>query len=206
MLKRILMMLGAQGASIGFNLIYQFLLPPVFLHYYGVATYGEWLVLSATLAYLSSLNFGITTYSTNELTVLKQRGELDKYRRLQASTLAFMLVLLAIGIVLSGIIALLPLPRLLHLSSLSRSTAGWTALFLGLGTTVHILGGYYSNLYMVIQRTHRGQMWANWRYFAPVAITIPLAMRHASFAALAFAQLMAGVLLVILTIIDLKLH
>ena len=204
MLKRILMMLGAQGASIGFNLIYQFLLPPIFLRYYGVATYGEWLVLSATLAYISSLNFGITTYASNELTLLRQRGDLEEYRRVQASTLTLMLILTLIGVSLSGAVALLPLPRLLHRSSMSRSTAAWTAFFLGLGALAHILGGYYNNLYMVIQQTHRGQMWANWRFFAPIVITIPLAMRHSSFALLALAQFAAIAAIAIVTVIDLK--
>ena len=206
MLKRILMMLGAQSASIGFNVIYQFLLPPVFLHYYGVADYGEWLVLSATLGYLATLNFGITTFSSNELTILNQRGDLEQYRKLQASTLASLLVVITIGTIAAIGVSFLPLPALLHLHSMSRLTAGWTALFLGLTTMVHMLGGYYNNLFMVVQRTHRGAMWANWRYFAPTVAAVPLAMHHVSFATIAFGQLAAVSVLAVATIIDLKMH
>jgi O-antigen/teichoic acid export membrane protein len=204
MLKRILKMMGALGTSIGFNLIGQFLLPPVFLRYYGVAEYGEWLVLSATLSYLASLNFGITTYTSNELTILRQRGDMEQYRRLQASTLACMLVLLAIGTLVTAAVSLLPLPALLHLKILSRSAAGWTAFFLGMMTMAHIMGGYYNNLYMVNQETHRGQMWANWRFFAPVVIAVPLAMHRVSFPTIAFAQFVSVLLLGIATVIDLR--
>lgn len=204
MLRRIIMMLGVQGASIAFNFIYQLVLPPLFIHYYGVASYGELLVLSATLTYLSSLNFGITSYSSNELTLLKQRGEMEEYRRLQASTLAFLLVLVAIGILFSAGIALLPLPRLLHFTLMSRSTAGWTALFMGLGAVLNILGGYYNNLFLVIQETHRGQMWSNFRFFAPTLVSIPLAMRHASFAAITCAGFLGMAVVTAATIVDLK--
>ncbi len=64
MLKRILKMLMAQGAAIAVTLTTQVLLPPIFLHSYGVARYGEWLVLSATITYLSTLNFGVTSYAS----------------------------------------------------------------------------------------------------------------------------------------------
>ena len=200
------MMLGAQGASIAINFIYQLLLPPVFLGYYGIASYGEWLVLSATVTYLSSLNFGITTYSSNELTLLKQRGEMEQYRRLQASTLALLLGLIMVGTLASAAIAILPLPRLLHLTLMSRSTAAWTAFFLGLVAVMHILGGYYTNLYLVIQQRHRGQMWDNWRSFAPTLVTVPLAMWHASFAAIALAQFASMAVIVVATIVDLRVR
>jgi O-antigen/teichoic acid export membrane protein len=204
MLRRIFKMLGAQGTWIGLNMVVQFLLPPVFLRYYGVAKYGEWLVLSATVAYLSTLNFGITTYASNELTILRQRSDQERYKRLQASTLAFLLALVFIGAVLCAVIGLLPLPALLHFTSVSRTDAGWTAFFLGLQVMAQVLFGYYNNLYMVIQETHRGQMWANWRYFAPTVVAVPLAMHRASFGTIAFGQFAGVTTLGIFTIFDLR--
>lgn len=204
MLKRILKMLGAQGTSILFNLIGQFLLPPVFIKSYGIARYGEWLVLSATLSYLASLNFGITTYTSNELTMLRQREDLGEYRRLQASTLAFLLVLVAAGGIISGLVALLPLPALLHLKTLNRTSAGLVAFFLGLQMMAHILGGYYNNLYMVVQETHRGAMWANWRYFAPILLAVPMALHHEPFAMIALAQFASVLAFTLASIADLK--
>lgn len=204
MLQRILKMLGAQGAVIAINLFSQFLLPPLFIRSYGIGWYGEWLVLSATIAYLSSLNFGITTYASNELTMLRQRGDLKRYGRLQASTLASLLVLVLIGTAISGLVALLPLPALLHLRLISRQSAGWIAFFLGLQAMAHILGGYYNNLYMVVQETHRGQMAANLRYLAPVLVAAPMAATHAGFPEIAFAQFLATLMVAAATIFDLK--
>ena len=204
MFQRILKMLGAYGFSAGIALLGQFLLPPFFIHSYGIAKYGEWLVLSATLSYLSSLNFGITTYATNELTILRQRGDLEKYKCLQASTFALLLLLVSIGTILSAAVASLPLPTLLHLKTITRTTAGWIAFLLGLQTMSHIVGGYYNNLYMVIQETHRGTMWANLRYLAPILITAPLAFLHASFPIIAANQFAAVALVCVVSVFDLK--
>lgn len=204
MLQRIFKMLGAYGASFGAALIGQFLLPPFFISAYGVSQYGEWLALSAALSYLSTLNFGITTYTSNELTMLRQRGEVAQYRSLQASTLAVVLVLIVAGTVVSGAVSILPLPKLLHLQTIGRSSAALIAFFLGLQAMVQILAGYYANLYMVIQETHRGTMWTVWRYFAPTLAAIPLALAHASLAAVAFSQFAATLLFAIATVIDLR--
>lgn len=204
MLTRILKMLAAQGANVVVILITQALLPPIFLHAYGVVAYGEWLVLSATVAYLANLNFGITTYAANELTILRQRGDDQQYRRLQASTLALILVLVAIGILASVAVGLLPLPRLLHLRTIGRGEAGLTAFFLGLQMTAHILGGYYNNLFMVVQETHRGTMWWNARRLAGTLVAAVLALLHLSFAINAFGQFVAVLLCTIATIFDLR--
>jgi alpha-amylase/alpha-mannosidase (GH57 family) len=45
MIQRILKMLGALGTNTFLTVVTQLLLPPAFLHYYGVTKYGEWIVL-----------------------------------------------------------------------------------------------------------------------------------------------------------------
>lgn len=204
MLKRIFKMLMAQGAGIGVLLLTQFLLPPIFLHSYGVVGYGEWLVLSAAISYLSTLNFGITTYASNELTILRQKGDMQNYRRLQASTLALLLGLLGIGAVIVGGIALLPLNVLLHLKSVGRMEASVTAGFLGLQLLIGLLAGYYVGLFMVVQKSHRGYVWyASYR----LGITLTaatLAWFHSSFAVLAIGQCTAVLIITIAILIDLR--
>jgi O-antigen/teichoic acid export membrane protein len=206
MLKRIFKMLVAQGANVGVLLATQVLLPPVFLHSYGVARYGEWLVLYATIAYLSNLNFGITTYASNELTMLRQRHEMERYTRLQASTLALILGMVAIGVAVSVGVAFLPLPELLHLKTVTRSQAGFTALFLGLLMTTHILGGYYNNLFMVVREAHRGTMWWNLRRLVANMAAVPLALMRCSFATIAFGMFLSAFVIALATIVDLRLR
>jgi O-antigen/teichoic acid export membrane protein len=204
MIRRILKMLGALGASIGVTLLTQFLLPPAFLHYYGVSKYGEWLVLTATVSYLSTLNFGITTYASNELTMLRQRGEMGKYRELQGSTLALLLGMVCIGLTILSVVFFLPLDKLLHLSTMTAMGVRLAAFFLGLQVTANILAGYYDGLFMVVEMPHRGYVWGNARRLSATLICIPLAMLRVQFHVIAIGQFAAVLIVSSLAVYDLK--
>jgi len=197
-------MIGAVVAGMGITLIAQLLLPPVFIHYYGVSRYGEWLVLSAALSYLSTLNFGLTSYASNELTMLRKRGEMERYRELQGSTLALLLGMIGIGLAISSAVFLLPLAKLLHLSIVTPSEALLAAFFLGLQAMVNILAIYYINLFMVVEEAHRGRAWDNARRLGATLICVPLAMVGAPFSAMAFGQFAAALVTTLPTIYDLK--
>lgn len=206
MLKRVLKTLGALFGGVGVTVLTQFLLPPAFLHAYGVARYGEWLVLSGTLSYLAQLNFGITTYASNELTMLHKRGEREQYRALQGSTLLMLLVLSAVGTLISASVFLMPLARLLHLTSMDAHEATWTAFFLGMQTMVTLLAGYYNNLFMVVEQTHRGLNWLNARRLVVVVAALPPICLHASFTTIALAQFVVVTVVALATAVDLKRH
>jgi hypothetical protein len=62
-LGRISKLFAAQNLSQAVSLLTQLLLPPIFLHSYGVGLYGEWLALSAAIGYLGTVNYGIQTYT-----------------------------------------------------------------------------------------------------------------------------------------------
>ncbi len=204
MVQRILKMLGALGTSMGLMVATQLLLPPAFLHSYGVRMYGEWIVLSGTLSYLATLNFGITTYASNELTMLHKRDERQAYRKLQASTLALLLCMVCLGIGLTSTVFILPLARLLHLSSIPAADVAMTAFFLGLQMMVSILAGYCSGLFMVVEKAHRGISWGNARAFAGTSTCFVLALFRLPFPILALGQLIAVFTITLLSIYDLK--
>ena len=197
-------MLGALGTGIGVTLFAQLMLPTAFLHVYGVERYGEWLVLSAAMSYLLTMNFGITTYAANELTILHQRGEDEQYRVMQASTLAMIIGLLTLGTLVCSFFLLLPLREMLHLKTLSASDSRWTAFWLGMQMVVNITFGYYSNLFMVVGKAHRGVNWYNARRMAPALCGVLLIFLHASFSGIALGQLLAMLVVCLLSIVDLK--
>jgi len=204
MIQRILKMLGALGTGTGLVLITQLLLPPAFLHSYGVTLYGEWIVLAGTLSYLSTLNFGITTYASNQLTILRKRAEFDHYRELQASTLALLLVMVAIGLALLSTVFFLPLGKLLHLSAIAPKDIAFTAFFLGLQMLLNILAGYYNNLFMVVEKAHRGLSWGIARAFSATLVCFLLTLFRTNFRYLALGQFIVVFIVTLLSIYDLK--
>ena len=197
-------MLGALGTSTGLTLVTQLLLPPAFLHYYGVSMYGEWIVLSGTLSYLATLNFGITTYASNQLTMLRKRAEIEEYRKLQGSTLALLVCMVCIGLVATSSVFYLPLPKLLHLSAIPPGDVTVTAFFLGLQMLMNILAGYFNNLFMVVEQTHRGLSWGIARSFGATIVCFILTTFRANFRYLALGQLIAVVVITLLSVYDLK--
>jgi len=204
MIQRILKMLGALGTGTGLIIITQLLLPPAFLHYYGVTLYGEWIVLAGTVGYLSTLNFGITTYASNQLTILRKRAEFDRYRELQASTLALMLLMVTFGLAIVSTVFILPLGKLLHLSAIAPNDIGFTAFFLGLQVLVNILAAYYNSLFMVVEKAHRGLSWGIARAFSGTLVCFVLALFRTNFRYLALGQFVVVLLVTLLSIYDLK--
>src|SRR5215475_12604873 len=97
MLKRILKTLIALGAGHGVQTLTQLLLPPAFIAAYGIQGYGEWLALSASVGYLSTLDFGLQTYVLNRLTALYHRSELEEFNRVQSVGLWLTLGFVALG-------------------------------------------------------------------------------------------------------------
>jgi len=204
MFHRVLKMLGALFTGMGLIVFTQLLLPPAFLHFYGVNRYGEWLVLSGTLGYLSSLNFGVTTFASNELTMLHNRGEMVKYRELQGSTLALTLAMICMGVLFLALVFVIPIAKLLHLSTMSQSEVALTSFFLGMQTLVSIIAGYYNGLYMVIKEAHRGLTWGNVRFFCATAVAVGLAAFRVQFSTLAIGQFIVVLLLALFSVYDLK--
>ena len=48
---------------------------PVFLHFWSVPMYGEWIAVNAIPSYLSFSNIGFGSVASNEMTMLMGRGD-----------------------------------------------------------------------------------------------------------------------------------
>src|SRR3954452_15827268 len=106
--RRILKTGGSLMSAQGINVITQFLLPPIFLHRYGVAGYGEWLTLTAAVGYLLALNFGLHTFTNNQGAICYNRGELEETRTLQGTAMLLIVSIMILAAILTSIVFLLP--------------------------------------------------------------------------------------------------
>src|SRR5437588_2433456 len=100
------------------------ILVPLFLRYWSATGYGEYLALFSAVAYLSSLDIGMQGATINRLTQAYARNDLEEYRSIQRTSLAFFVWLAATVTVLVATIAwFLPIPRWIGLSLTRPSTA-----------------------------------------------------------------------------------
>ena len=187
-LGRILKVLAALLTSNVVNLVTRLLLPPLFLYRYGTTLYGEWLALSGAVAYLRTLNFGIQTYTTQDLTIRYQQKDMASYHLRQSTALRMLLGILGTAAIAALAIFVLPAKSLLHLT-IQQSTATLTLYLLALQVLVVVLFGYFTGIYTVLSRAHAGVLWVNGQRLAMVLLTALGVWRRWSFPVLAACQL-----------------
>lgn len=203
-INRISKNLLALFTSNGINVVWNLLLPPIFLHKYGTSLYGEWLALSASVSYLSTLNFGVQTYVNQDLTVRYHSGNLEGFKTQQSTALRLLIGIALVGAVVSLGLFLVPFQRMLHLT-IPQSEARLAAYFLALQILVNILFGYFGGSFMVIARSHRGTHWNNIQRIAILLATAAFAWMHSSFALVAVAQLLVCVACLAGILIDIRI-
>jgi O-antigen/teichoic acid export membrane protein len=203
MFKRILKTVTALGAGHGVQTLTQLLTPPVFIGAYGVTGYGEWLVLSAAVGYLSTLDFGLQTYVLNELTALYHRQEMEQFHRVQSVGLILMLCFVGAGALAALGALLVPVASLLKMAAVHGNPA-WTIFWLALQVLVSIPLGQLFGIYRTFGQTHRGVMWGNFHRLSLLALTVSLAFLKVPFWVIAFGQFLASVLFVLALLIWLK--
>jgi O-antigen/teichoic acid export membrane protein len=187
----------------GVTLCTQLLLPPLFLHYYGVARYGEWLALAAAVNYLGSLNFGLQTYANNQVSIALNRNEFDEVNTLQATAFAILLGIVGTAALAGLLVFVIPLAGWLNLQTSPR-VVSLTAYLLGLQVLGGIIFGFITGSFLVGGISYRGMNWYNARSMASLAGTAIAIWLHASFPMIAALQLGSVLLFSIFGLWDLR--
>lgn len=137
--RRIVRSLYATGFGQAVTVLIQLAGVPLFLHYWGVEKYGQWLILSAIPAYLSMSDFGFASVAANDMTMSVARGRREVAVRTFHSTLVVILLAGAISGLAALIVILLQTgPGLLPVSVIGASgvavviAAFWGQVVVGL--------------------------------------------------------------------------
>jgi O-antigen/teichoic acid export membrane protein len=201
-LRRIAKTAGALMSGQGMNLINQLLLPPIFLRHYSIADYGEWLTLTATVGYLSTLNFGLPTYANNQVAILYNRGDLEEANTIQATALSLLLCMVLAVALMTALVFVLPINHWLGLKS-DEFMVRCTIYLLGLQLLTRMLFGYFGGTFLAIGAAQRGVNWNTALSFVTVLGSAVLAMNRASFLWLSAQQFLTVVVLCAFLMVDL---
>src|SRR5262249_48802166 len=132
----------------GVNVLGQFALVPVALHFWGSELYGEWVALSALVAFLVVTDLGIQTYVTNRMCSHYARGnQLDALYELHSALRIQLPLLAGLGFVCVAFVSIAPVERLLNLKHLGHRDAAGALLFLMTEVLMSIGMGAVSGLY-----------------------------------------------------------
>lgn len=117
---------------------------PIFLHFWGPALYGEWLLISAIPAYLSMSDFGFGNVTANEMTMRVAAG--DRRSALETFQSVWLLVLSissALCVLIVAAVTLLPVARWFHFHQIAENQVGQVLIVL----SVYVLVGLQTNLF-----------------------------------------------------------
>jgi O-antigen/teichoic acid export membrane protein len=133
--------------------IIQLVQVPVFLHFWSVPLYGEWMIVNSIPAYLSFSNIGFGSVAGNEMTMLVAAEDRDGALRVFQS--CWWLISIICGVTIVGLSAglyFLPVAEKLHLSAMSESDTKWIIFYLGVSVLLGQLEQLLQSAYRCIGR------------------------------------------------------
>jgi O-antigen/teichoic acid export membrane protein len=201
--QRIMKNLAALVTGRLVSVLQQIVVPPIFIHYYRLEGYGEWVVLSGAVAALGMLNFGVQTFMNQDLAIRFNRGETEGYHIRQSTALRLLgTVVVAAAVLFLGFFAI-PFDSMLKLD-IGRHATQLTLYLLALQVLFTILFGYFGGIFMGVNLAHRSTNWNNTQALLSATGLLIGVLLHAPFPVLAGIQLSTLLLCVVGVLVDLR--
>ena len=123
MIKRLFKGIGANFLGQMINIASKIVLVPLFLLAWGVDIYGEWLLLSSMVAYLSLTEMGAQLYIVNRMTQAYAHRDNDQFRKILHTGLAlFLIIPIAVFVIFVAVIGFINPATLLHITQTGHGT------------------------------------------------------------------------------------
>lgn len=133
--------------------IVQLVQVPVFLHFWSVPLYGEWMIVTAIPSYLNVSNFGFGNVAGNEMTMMSARGDRDGALRVFQSCWWLITIICSACIVLLGLVLyLFPAAKLLKLHAIDATDTKWIIFYLGCSVLLGQLEALLQSAYRCVGR------------------------------------------------------
>ena len=198
---------GTLGNVLGqvINVAGQFVLVPIFLTYWGNQLYGEWLTLSAAVAYLTLVDFGIQSYVINRMNQCYARGELEACSRILHSALCLYLLVSAVAalLMLSGL-WFLPIASWFQFTVTSPASVTVVGMLLTLQIVVAVPTGVIAGIYRAVGEYPREIMISNMFRLGSVILTAVVVAAGGKLASVALLQMLTLAVGMVYVQIDLR--
>ena len=130
--RRLLLGFASNWISRLAGTIVQLVQVPVFLHFWSISLYGDWLLVNAIPSYLSFSNIGFGSVAGNEMTMLMGRKDQEGALRVfQSCWWLIVIVCSVITAIFAASLYWLPIAKWLNLNAMTQADAKWVILFLG---------------------------------------------------------------------------
>jgi O-antigen/teichoic acid export membrane protein len=205
MLKRLIQGIGANFLGQIINIASRVLLVPLFLAAWGAQVYGEWLLLSSIVAYLSLTDLGGQLYIVNRLTQAYAQRDIQLFRKiLHTSLCLFLIIPLAAFAVFVGIIRLFPPRSMLQITVTSPVVVFLALAILAFQFVFSLPQRILVGVYWAVEMLPRGVMLTNTMELA-ILILVGLGLwLKAGLVAIALLQTLPFLVLAVVSARDLN--
>jgi O-antigen/teichoic acid export membrane protein len=170
--ERIGRALGAGAFGQAVTILVQLVSVPLFLQYWGIERYGEWLILAAIPSYLALSDLGFGSAAANEMTMAAGAGDHERVVATYQSTCALLGVIVILLLLLVPPIALIASQSPgLGIRAISHADVFWVVVLLGSGVAASLAGGIISAVYRCEGRYATGAVYTNLLRLAEFAVT-----------------------------------
>jgi O-antigen/teichoic acid export membrane protein len=180
-------------------------LVPLFLRYWPAARYGEYVALFAATGYLTGLDVGMQQATINRLTQAYARADLEEYRSIQHTAMAFYLALAAIVTVLvAGLVWLLPIPGWIGLRLTAPATATMVIILLSMQVLWAMPMRFIAATYQTTGNLARSQWIANFQQAMVTVFSAAALILGGSMIAIAGVQILTVILTALFVLMDIR--
>jgi O-antigen/teichoic acid export membrane protein len=187
MINRLFKGIGANFLGQLINTVSRIVLVPLFLLAWGADIYGEWLLLSSMVAYLSLTEMGAQLYIVNRMTQAYAHRDNDQFCKILHTGLAlFLIIPIAVFIIFVTVIVFFNPASFLHITQTGHGTVILVLAILAFQIVVSLPQSVLLRVYFAVEMLPRGVMLINlmqlmsliflagglWRRWGMVAIAI----------------------------------
>jgi O-antigen/teichoic acid export membrane protein len=152
---------------------------PVFLHYWSMALYGDWLIVNTIPTYLSFSSIGFGSVAGNEMTMMVAREDRAGALRVFQSCWWLISILCSIAIVLfCTALYYLPAAQLLAIHAIDESDTKWIIFYLALSVLLGQLEQLLQSAYRCIGRYAYGGFVKSMMSLTAFALTLAAVALH----------------------------
>ncbi len=205
MLKRLCQGIGANFLGQIINIVSRIVLVPLFLLAWGADIYGEWLLLSSMVAYLSLTDMGGASYIGNRMTQAYASRDDVLFRKILHTGLVLFLTLpLAVFIIFIVGISWFNLTSFLHITQTSHRLVIVVLVLLGFQFIISLPQGILLRVYFAAEMLPRGVMLANLMQLTNLILLAGGLWLHLGMVAIASLQLIPYGLIAAIALWDLN--
>jgi O-antigen/teichoic acid export membrane protein len=191
MRKRLIQGIGANFLGQFISLASRVLLVPLFLTAWGAEVYGEWLLLSSIVAYLSLTDLGGQLYIVNRLTQAYAQQDVPLFRKILHTGLGLFLILpLAVFAAFIGVILFFPPGVVLQITITSPRVVFLVLAILAFQFVISLPQGILLGVYRAVGLLPRGVMFTNLMQLVTVVLVALGLWWQGGLAAISFLQLL----------------